>query len=116
MAEQKIVNDPHGDVPEPSTTGAPRMQNKNESINEMLLSHQKEGDNATAATWMDLEIIVLSESERKRQTPMCYHLHVKYKIRDKCTSSVKHEQNHRHREQTHGCQGGGGWGRDEVGV
>ena len=25
------------------------------------LSHRKEGNNATAATWMDLEIIILSE-------------------------------------------------------
>ena len=29
-------------------------------------------------------------------------------------SSTK--QTHRHREQTCGCQGGGGWGRDGVGV
>ena len=27
----------------------------------------------------------------------------------------KQNQNHGHREQTGGCQGGGGWGRDEVG-
>ena len=25
------------------------------------------------------------------------------------------EQNQGHRDQTGGCQGGGGWGRDEVG-
>ena len=33
--------------------------------------------------------------------------------------SMKQRQNHRHREQTGGCQGGGYWGRDgewEVGV
>ena len=29
--------------------------------------------------------------------------------------SMKQKQNHRHREQTGGCQGGGGWGRDGVG-
>ena len=69
MAGQKIVNDPHGDVPEPSTTGAPRMQNKNESINEMLLSHQKEGNNATAAIWMDLEIIVLVSQKENDKHP-----------------------------------------------
>ena len=26
------------------------------------------------------------------------------------------KQTHRHREQTCGCQGGGGWGRDGLGV
>ena len=29
--------------------------------------------------------------------------------------SMKQKQNHGHREQTGGCQGGGGWGRDGVG-
>ena len=30
--------------------------------------------------------------------------------------SRKQKQTHRHREQTCGCQGGGEWGRDELGV
>ena len=30
--------------------------------------------------------------------------------------SMKWKQIHRHRKQTCGCQGGGGWGRDGVGV
>ena len=29
---------------------------------------------------------------------------------------MNQKQTHRHREQTCGCQGGGGWGRDGVGV
>ena len=29
--------------------------------------------------------------------------------------SMKQKQNHGHREQTGGCQGGGGWGRGGVG-
>ena len=29
--------------------------------------------------------------------------------------SVKQKQTDRHREQTYGCQGGGGWGTNEVG-
>ena len=29
--------------------------------------------------------------------------------------STKQKQIHGHREQTGGCQGGGGWDRDEVG-
>ena len=28
---------------------------------------------------------------------------------------TKQKQTHRHREQTLGCQGGGGWGRDGLG-
>ena len=30
--------------------------------------------------------------------------------------SMKQKKTHRYREQTCGCQGGGGWGRDGVGV
>ena len=30
--------------------------------------------------------------------------------------STKQKQTHRHREQTCGCQGGGGWARDGLGV
>ena len=50
VAGQKTVQDPRGDVPEPSTTGTPRMQSKNESIDEVLLGHKKEWNGATAAT------------------------------------------------------------------
>ena len=30
--------------------------------------------------------------------------------------STKHKQTHRHREQTCGCQGEGGWGRNGLAV
>ena len=30
--------------------------------------------------------------------------------------SMKQKQNQGHREQTGGCQGGGGWGRERLGV
>ena len=30
--------------------------------------------------------------------------------------STKHKQTHGHREQMGGCQGGGGWGKDGLGV
>lgn len=46
MAGQKIVKDPRGDIPEPSTTGTPRMQNESESIDEVLLRNNKEQNNA----------------------------------------------------------------------
>ena len=40
---------------------------------------------------------------------------IKYTLTQK-NLSVKQEQTHRHREQACGCQGGGGWGRDGLGV
>ena len=63
-----------------------------------------------AATWMQLEIIILSEISQKEKD--------KYRmISLKCGTSehrsTKQKQTHRHREQTCGCQGGGGWGRME---
>ena len=63
-----------------------------------------------AATWMDLEIIILSKSERERQTPydITYVWNLKY---DSNEIIYEAEQTHRHREQTCGCQGGGVWGR-----
>ena len=33
-----------------------------------------------AATWMDLEIIILSEVSETETNIICYHLHVEYKI------------------------------------
>ena len=30
--------------------------------------------------------------------------------------SIKQKQTHRHKEQTCGCQGGGEWGREGLGV
>ena len=40
----------------------------------------------TAATWMNLEIILLSEiSQKKKTTDTIYHLHVESKIRHKWT-------------------------------
>ena len=49
----------------------------------ILLSHKKEQNNAFAATWMQLEIIILSKvsSERGRQVnTIRYHLYVESKV------------------------------------
>ena len=62
-----------------------------------------------AETWMELEIIILSEVSQKEKDK--YHmisLSVESKIWHKWTLSMKQKQTHRHREQTCGCQGGGG--------
>ena len=55
-----------------------------------------------------------SKSERERQIPyvITYIWKLKY---DTMNLSMKQKQNHGHREQTCGCQGGEGWGRVGVG-
>ena len=55
-----------------------------------------------------------SNSVRERQIPydITYLWNPKY---DKNNLSMKQKQNHGHREQTGGCQGERGWGRDGVG-
>ena len=70
-----------------------------------------------AATWMDLEIITLSEVSQKEENK--YHmisLICGISNMTQTNLSTKQKQTHRHREQIHGCQKGGGLGRDELGV
>ena len=47
--------------------------------NGILLSHKKEWNNAIAATWMDLEIIILSEV-RQRKPNIIFNLYVESEI------------------------------------
>ena len=59
-----------------------------------------------AATWMELEIIILSKSERESQIA-CDITYMQ---------NIKHDTNEpiyvAHKEQTGGCQGGGSRGTD----
>ena len=57
-----------------------------------------------AATWMQLQIIILSKLERERQIPydITYMSNLKYGTNDPI---YKQKQTRRHREQTYGCQG-----------
>ena len=68
-----------------------------------------------AATWMQLEIIILSKSERQILYDITYMKNLKYDTNEPILS-VKHKQNHGHREQTGGCQGGGEQERDGLEV
>ena len=61
-----------------------------------------------AATWMDLEGIMISECQRETNT-VWYHLYVESKKYNKLVNIAKKKQTHRYREQTSGYQ----WG--EVG-
>ena len=70
------------------------------------LRHLKNEIMPFAAAWMDLEINILMERDRKRKTIfMRYHPYVESK-RD---ISMKQEQTHKHTEQDCGCQGGKDW-------
>ena len=76
--------------------------------NGILFSHKKDKVMPFAATWIELEILILSEvkSERERQVPyvITYMWNLKYGTKDPI---YKTEIDHRHGEQTCGCQGGG---------
>ena len=65
---------------------------------EILLGHKKEGNLLFAATWMDLESIMLCA---KSQTNIVwYHLYVKSKkYKKKLVNMTKKKQTHRYREK-----------------
>ena len=65
-----------------------------------------------AATWMDLEIIILSAvSQRKKiLCDIIYMWNLKYDINEMIS---KQKQTHRQGEQICDCQEGEGWGRDK---
>ena len=62
-----------------------------------------------AATWMELETLILSKSERERQIPydFTYTWNLIYGINE----PSHRKENHRHGEQTCGCQEEGGRSR-----
>ena len=46
----------------------------------ILLSHKKEQNNATTATWMQLETTILSQVSQKKKDTILYRLYVESKI------------------------------------
>ena len=51
--------------------------------NGILLSHKKNEIMPTAATWMDLQIIILNDVRRKRQIPLSTHMwNLKYNMNE----------------------------------
>ena len=81
----------------------------------ILLSHKKEGKMTVAATWIDLEIIILSELSQRKANSIWYHLYMESKKKIQMNLFTKQKQTHRHRKQTYGYQKGK-VGRDKLGV
>ena len=72
-----------------------------------------------AATWMDLEIIILSEiSQKEKDKQHMISLICGIQNMTQMNLSTKQKQTHRRREQTCGCQGRGSRGRmdSEFGI
>ena len=62
-----------------------------------------------AATWMQIEIIILSEVSQKQKDKYYYISFIcGFYNTTQMNLSMKQKQNCRRREQTGGCQGGGG--------
>ena len=69
------------------------------------------------ATWMDLEIIVLSEISQTKANIICYHFHVESKKMIQINLFTK--QTHRYRKISYGYQRGkmeGGGGKSGIWV
>ena len=68
-----------------------------------------------AATWMDLEMIVLSKiSQTEKDNTMRYHLHVETKKMIPMNLFIKQKQTHRHRKESFGYQRGREMERDKL--
>ena len=70
----------------------------------------------SAATWMDLESIMLSENVRQRKTNTVGYLLYLESKKIQLVNITKKKLTHRYREQTSGCQWGKGRrkGQDRV--
>ena len=62
------------------------------------------------ATWMDLEIIILSEISQTKTNIICYHLYVESKKMIQINLLTKQKKTHRHGKHPYGYQRGKGEG------
>ena len=83
--------------------------------NGILLSRKKNKIIPFAATWLELEIIILSEVRKRKTNTIWFHLYVASKIRHKWIY-LQNRNRLRHGEQTRGYQGGGSQMNWEFGV
>ena len=86
-----------------------------EALTEQASNYELKGSNTFAAIWMQLEITVLSTSERERQIShdITYMWNLKYDTNELIYITEIDSQT---REQTYGCQGEGVGGGDGLGV
>ena len=74
--------------------------------NGILLSHEKDKLMPSAATWMEPEILILSEARNKKKNAIWYHLFVESKIWQRWYY-LQNRNRSQLREQTCGSRGGG---------
>ena len=67
-----------------------------------------------AATWMDLEIVILSEECQRKANIIRHHLYVESKNMVQMNQFTKQKLSRRCGKQTYGYQGGKG-GKDKLG-
>ena len=67
-----------------------------------------------AAKWMKLEIVLVSEINQKRQVQ--YGNTIMWNLKYGTNKPIYRTETDRDREQIYGCQGGGAWERDGLGV
>ena len=80
------------------------------TYNGILLSHKKNEIMPFAATWMDLQIIILSEVSQKEKDKYCMISLICGILKIQLVKITKKKQTHKYREQTSGYQWGEGRG------
>ena len=76
--------------------------------NGILLSHKRKEIMQFAATWMQLEIIILSEVSQRKTNIIWYHLYMESNKND-----TKQKKTHRFQNQSYGYHRQNFWGREE---
>ena len=72
-----------------------------------------------AATWMDLEIITVSEVSQRKTNIIWYHSYVESNLKKEKKQTnlfTKQKQTYRYQKKTYGYQRGNVEGRDKSGV
>ena len=82
--------------------------------NGILFSHKKNKIMPFAATWMDLEIVIISEVSQTKKDKYHMILLIGGIFKERVQMNLFTKQSHRCRKQNYGYQGVR-WGRDKLG-